>query len=74
MITFDVTVENHGSIHLVRPATDDVREWLEASTDGLWFAGGLAVEPRYTVDLLLGLRDAGFSVPLEARTTDASRV
>lgn len=63
----DVAVENHGSIHLVRPKADAAREWLEAHTEGMWLQGALAVEPRYVVDILLGMRDAGFRVPLEAR-------
>ena len=49
------TVENHGSICLVRPATDAAREWLAEHTDGQWFGDALAVEPRYVVDLLDGL-------------------
>lgn len=51
------TVENHGSLYLVRPATDAAREWLEEHTDGQWFGGALVVEPRYVVDLLDGMAD-----------------
>ena len=50
-----VTVEDHGSIYLVRPETDAAREWLTEHTDGQWFGNALAVEPRYVVDLLDGL-------------------
>lgn len=50
-----VAVENHGSICLVRPCTDAAREWLVEHTDGQWWGGALAVEPRYLDDLLDGL-------------------
>lgn len=65
--THDVSVENHGSLHLVRPANVAAQDWLESHTDGMWYGGGLAVEPRYTVDLLLGMKDHGFRVPLERK-------
>lgn len=54
------TVENHGSILLVRPLTADVRGWLEEHTEGTWFGGALAVEPRYVEDLVDGLVAEGF--------------
>lgn len=64
---FDVEVQDHGSIHVVMPLTDSAEEWLKEHTDGMWYGSGLVVEPRYTVDLLLGMRDDGFNVPLEKR-------
>lgn len=64
---FDVEVQDHGSIHIVLPLNDSVEEWLEEHTDGMWAFGGLVVEPRYTVDLLLGMQEDGFNVPLEKK-------
>ena len=55
-------VENHGSIVLVRPHTDDVREWLEEHTDGTWFGGALVVEPRYVEELVHGLVEEGYAL------------
>ena len=63
---YDVEVDNQGTLHIVHPLTDAATDWLEENTEGTW-SGGLVVEPRYTVDLLLGMRDAGFNVPLEKR-------
>ena len=56
------TVENHGSIVLVRPLTADVRTWLEEHTDdeAQWFGNALCVEPRYVEDIVLGLIEEGF--------------
>ena len=58
----DARVEGHGSVVLVRPLTDDARAWLKEHTDGTWFGGALAVEPRYVCNLVVGMRDAGFAV------------
>lgn len=60
----DVTVENHGSLVLVRPETDAATDWLNDNTDpeATWFAGALVVEPRYVEDLLLGMADEGLMV------------
>lgn len=53
-------VENHGSLFLVRPLTDDVDAWLREHTDGQWFGRALVVEPRYVMDLVDGLVAEGF--------------
>lgn len=52
-----VRVEPHGSIVLVRPLRDDVREHLEDNVqeDAQWFGGALVVEPRYVDGLLFAL-------------------
>lgn len=62
------TVENHGTIVLVRPLTLDVMAWLEehVSDEGpdmaQWFGGALCVEPRYVEPLVLGLIEEGFAI------------
>ena len=55
--------EDHGSILLIFPQTDEAREWLKENTDGLWWAGGLVVEPRYFGNLVEGMLDYGWSLP-----------
>lgn len=55
-------VEDHGTIVLVRPQTEDVRRWLVENTDGTWFGGALAVEPRYVEALVAGLVEEGFAL------------
>jgi len=54
------SIEDHGSIVLVRPLTADVSEWLAEHTDGQWFGNALVVEPRYVGDLVEGLIGEGF--------------
>jgi hypothetical protein len=53
------SIEPHGSIVLVRPLTNEAREWLEENTDGQWWTGALAVEPRYVEGLVEGMVEAG---------------
>jgi hypothetical protein len=55
------TVEDHGSLMLFRPLDAEVTAWLEEHTDGHWFGGALAVEPRFAEALALGMLDAGFT-------------
>ena len=52
-----VTLERHGmSLVLVRPTTEEARDWLQENTEGTWWCGALVVEPRYVLDLLNGMR------------------
>ena len=55
------SIENHGSLVLIRPLTNDVQEWLEEHTDGQWFGNALVVEPRYVLPLVEGLIEEGFA-------------
>ena len=57
----DYRVENHGSLALVYPISQDAKNWIDenVSSDSQWFGGGLAVEPRYLGDLVDGMRAAG---------------
>ena len=59
-MSVDCQVENHGTIFLFRPVSDNAKDWLEENTDGQWWGGGLAVEHRYAMDLALGMQDEGF--------------
>lgn len=67
-MTRDVAVIRQGSLHVVYPETKAAREWLEEHTDATWVSGGVVVEPRYTVDLLLGMQEDGLTVPLEEKS------
>lgn len=51
-----------GSLVMVEPKTDEAKNWLESVTDGTWFGGALAVEPRYLLPLVQGAVDEGFNV------------
>lgn len=58
------SVEDHGTIVLIRPHTADTREWLEEHTDetALWFGSALVVEPRYVEALVHGLVEEGYAL------------
>jgi hypothetical protein len=60
----DFDIENHGSLYLVRPATQDAHENLQqhVSDDAQWFCGALGVEARYVFDLAEALAVSGFEV------------
>lgn len=64
----DVRVEKHGSVVLVRPLTKAAREWItynvsdEPGDGAQWFAGSLAVEPRYVENLVAGMMGDGLVV------------
>lgn len=57
------SVEDHGSIVLVHPHTNDVRDWLRDNVDpeAQWFGRALVVEPRYVEQLVTALVDEGFA-------------
>ena len=59
----DYTFTNHGSIWLCTPTTMEAREHLEEhlSDEAQWFAGGVAVEPRYVDSLAAQLEEDGFT-------------
>jgi hypothetical protein len=58
----DATVENHGSIYLVRPHTTDAEQWIEDNVldDAQWFGSALIVEHRYIEALVAGMRPMGW--------------
>lgn len=60
--TVDFQVEDHGSICLLRPLSEECREHLKENVDGeaQWWAGALVVEPRYLESLINLLADNGF--------------
>jgi hypothetical protein len=58
----DARVEDHGSVLLVRPLTQNACAWLKENTDGMWFGSALAVEPPYVLNLVAGMREHGFTV------------
>lgn len=66
----DISVENHGSIFLLRPLNVAATNWLDTVTNhdiddadaAQWFGGALVVEPRYVADIVNGAREAGLEV------------
>lgn len=60
----DLSVENHGSILLLRPLTDAGTAWLDEHIDSeaQSFGGAIVVEPRYIADIVAGAIDDGLEV------------
>jgi hypothetical protein len=61
----DLSVEDHGSVVLLRPLTDTARDWIEehVSREGFhpdWPT--LVVEPRYVTDIVCGAQADGLEV------------
>lgn len=57
------SIENHGTIVLIRPLTPDVATWLSENVDpdAQWFGRALVCEPRYVEPLVVGLIEEGFT-------------
>jgi len=57
-------VENHGTIVLIRPLTDDVETWLRDNVDSeaQWFGRALACEPRCCQPLIEAMCEEGFVI------------
>lgn len=60
----DATVEQHGSLALVRWHTDAARDWIRDNVqdNAQYFGGALVVEPRYVAQLVEGMITAGLVV------------
>jgi len=60
----DATVENHGSIALLRPHTRAARDWVRDNVEDTahYFGAALAVEPRYVAGLVEGMTAAGLVI------------
>jgi hypothetical protein len=60
----DATFEDHGSIWLIDPITPAAKTWLDDNITGHmdWFAGSLAVEPRFVWELIEGMQADGLEI------------
>ena len=58
------TLSFHGSINLIAPITEASQDWIDANIgEDAWFlCNALAVEPRYTGDIVRGMIDDGLAV------------
>lgn len=65
----DYVFTNHGSLWLCQPKSDEARRHLEEHVDAeaQWWAGALAVEPRYVQGLVEALRTEGFTCTREGK-------
>ena len=64
MAASDYTVENKGTLLLLRSTNGDAYEWLVKHTDSEahWFGRALVVEHSYITDFVARLRFDGFTV------------
>lgn len=60
----DFTVENHGSIFLLRPWTPEADNWIvECLPPDVQFMGSaVAVEPRYVADIVKSIKNDGLTI------------
>jgi hypothetical protein len=61
----DISVENHGSIFLLRPTSSVGQAWLQENVIGeetQIFGDAVVCEPRYVMDIVLGARGDGVVV------------
>lgn len=59
----DITVENHGSIVLLRCHTGRAISWLqERAADAQWLGNAMACEPRYVDDIVDDMSGNGFVI------------
>jgi hypothetical protein len=65
----DLVIEHHGTVVLLRPQTDDGRQWLEECEDTggawPWFGEGLACSALQVPRVLQGARSDGLAVVVE---------
>ena len=63
----DFTVANHGSIFMLYAKSEAAREWVaeHLPSDAQTFGGGIAIEPRYVMDILLGIVNDGLLPSVE---------
>lgn len=77
MLRFDFELSHHGSIVLLQPLSAAGREWIETHLpeDRLTYAGAVAIEPRYLLDIFHGIADAGLlTVQYAPPTRDANHL
>jgi hypothetical protein len=63
-IKVDFSVENHGSIFLLRPHTQSANMWVSEHIpdDAQFFGNAIAIEPRYISDIVAGIQNDGLAV------------
>jgi hypothetical protein len=60
----DFAIYDDGTISLLRPVTEQAKEWTRDHIPELamWWAGAVAIEHRYVEDILFGIHDDGLTV------------
>lgn len=60
----DFSVENHGTIYLLRPLTEDAEQWIEdhIPEDAQTWGNAIVVEHRYIGAIVDGFQGDGLSL------------
>jgi hypothetical protein len=60
----DFTLENHGSVCLLRPLTAIAKTWAAEylPDDAQTFGTAIVIEPRYVADIVAGILNDGLTV------------
>lgn len=60
----DITIENHGTLYLLRPHTEPAHSWITENIDpsATFYGGALVVEPRYVEDIAIGMSADGLII------------
>jgi hypothetical protein len=60
----DFELSGGGTIYLLRPKTDEAREWTNFNIpdDAQWLGGAVAIEHRYVGDIVEGILADGLTV------------
>ncbi len=63
--TLDLVFENHFSLFLIRPLSENGKQWLDENVgdeNTLTFGGAVVCEPRYVEAIAKGAVEAGLAV------------
>lgn len=62
----DFVLQNHGSISLLRPITDEGREWVQEHIpeDAQRMGASVAIEARYVPPIVEGIQNDGLTLRL----------
>jgi hypothetical protein len=63
-VNADFTVQNEGSIFLLRPHTQSANDWIgeHIPDDAQFFGNAVVVEHRYIADIVAGIQSDGLEV------------
>lgn len=64
MQKLDFSVENHGTIYLLRPRSQAAEAWVDDNLprDVMYFGDAVAIEHRYIGDIADGIINDGLSI------------
>jgi hypothetical protein len=63
-ITPDFELRNEFTIFVLRPLTDEGRDWINENIpeNAMTWAGGVVIEHRYVADIIAGVVDSGLTI------------